>query len=165
MARFDPRQPDALPHAGTFNNNVLTMAAGIAALSEVYTPEAAKALNATGEALRSRLNEVATQARRGMLFTGIGSMLRGAHAALAAARPGGGGEGRHEGARPVLLRHAEGRHLARPAGHDVAVSAADRPPITTRSSARWRSSCRPAGICCTDSFASSRPLPLWGGLG
>ena len=41
MARFDPRGPHALPHAGTFNNNVLTMSAGIAALTEVYTPEAA----------------------------------------------------------------------------------------------------------------------------
>ena len=52
MARFDPRRPDALPHAGTFNNNVLTMAAGLAALTEVYTPAAAAALNARGEALR-----------------------------------------------------------------------------------------------------------------
>ena len=29
MDRFDPRQADAWPHAGTFNNNVLTMAAGL----------------------------------------------------------------------------------------------------------------------------------------
>ncbi|MEO8714601.1 MAG: aminotransferase class III-fold pyridoxal phosphate-dependent enzyme, partial [Acetobacteraceae bacterium] len=28
MDLFDPRRPDALPHAGTFNNNVLTMSAG-----------------------------------------------------------------------------------------------------------------------------------------
>ena len=28
MELFDPAAPDALPHAGTFNNNVLTMAAG-----------------------------------------------------------------------------------------------------------------------------------------
>ena len=62
MARFDPRRPDALPHAGTFNNNVLTMAAGIAALTEVYTPDGAAALNARGEALRERLNALAGQA-------------------------------------------------------------------------------------------------------
>jgi glutamate-1-semialdehyde 2,1-aminomutase len=30
MDLFDPRRPDALPHAGTFNNNVLTMSAGLA---------------------------------------------------------------------------------------------------------------------------------------
>ena len=56
MARFDPRAPNALPHAGTFNNNVLTMAAGVAGLTEAYTPEAAIALNARGDALRERLN-------------------------------------------------------------------------------------------------------------
>ncbi|MEJ0071469.1 MAG: hypothetical protein WDO24_25065 [Pseudomonadota bacterium] len=27
MERFDPRKADAFPHAGTFNNNVLTMSA------------------------------------------------------------------------------------------------------------------------------------------
>jgi len=75
MARFDPRQQGSLPHAGTFNNNVLTMAAGIAALSEVYTPEAAKTLNAAGENLRNRLNEVAKRHGVKMCFTGIGSML------------------------------------------------------------------------------------------
>ena len=41
MDLFDPRRPDALPHAGTFNNNVLTMTAGLTGLTEVYTPEAA----------------------------------------------------------------------------------------------------------------------------
>jgi glutamate-1-semialdehyde 2,1-aminomutase len=38
MARFDPARADALPHAGTFNNNMLTMTAGLAALSEIFTP-------------------------------------------------------------------------------------------------------------------------------
>ena len=56
MDLFDPRRPDALPHAGTFNNNVLTMSAGLAGLTEVYTPDAARALNARGDALRERLN-------------------------------------------------------------------------------------------------------------
>ncbi|HEX5328097.1 MAG TPA: aminotransferase class III-fold pyridoxal phosphate-dependent enzyme, partial [Acetobacteraceae bacterium] len=55
MDLFDPRRPDALPHAGTFNNNVLTMSAGLAGLTEVYTPAAAVALNARGDALRERL--------------------------------------------------------------------------------------------------------------
>ena len=31
MAQFDPRVAGALAHAGTFNNNVVTMSAGIAA--------------------------------------------------------------------------------------------------------------------------------------
>jgi glutamate-1-semialdehyde 2,1-aminomutase len=75
MARFDPRRPEALPHAGTFNNNVLTMSAGIAALSQVYTPDAANGLNGMGEGLRTRLNAVAQKHDVAMQFTGRGSML------------------------------------------------------------------------------------------
>ena len=75
MDRFDPRRPDALPHAGTFNNNVLTMSAGLAGLNEVFTPEASVALNARGDALRDRLNALCQAADAPMQFTGIGSML------------------------------------------------------------------------------------------
>jgi glutamate-1-semialdehyde 2,1-aminomutase len=75
MERFDPRQPGALPHAGTFNNNVLTMAAGIAALTEVYPAEATRALSDYGERLRTRLNAQAQTADVPMCFTGRGSML------------------------------------------------------------------------------------------
>jgi glutamate-1-semialdehyde 2,1-aminomutase len=73
MDRFDPRRSDALPHAGTFNNNVLTMAAGLAGLTEVYTPDAAVALNARGDALRARLNALCGDAP--LQFSGVGSML------------------------------------------------------------------------------------------
>ena len=73
MDRFDPRRSDALPHGGTFNNNVLTMAAGLAGLTEVYTSEAAVALNARGDALRARLNALCEDVP--LQFTGIGSML------------------------------------------------------------------------------------------
>ena len=38
MERFDPRRPDAFQHAGTFNNNVLTMAAGYVGLTESTRP-------------------------------------------------------------------------------------------------------------------------------
>jgi glutamate-1-semialdehyde 2,1-aminomutase len=75
MSLFDPRKPNFLPHAGTFNNNVLTMSAGIAGLSKVYTPEAAHALNERGEALRRRLNEIAAKADIQVQFTGRGSMM------------------------------------------------------------------------------------------
>ncbi len=40
MARFDPARAGAYPHGGTFNNNVLAMAAGHAALTSVLTTEA-----------------------------------------------------------------------------------------------------------------------------
>ena len=75
MDLFDPRRPDALPHAGTFNNNVLTMSAGLAGLTEVYTPAAANALNARGDALRERLNALCRAHDAPVQFTGIGSML------------------------------------------------------------------------------------------
>lgn len=75
MAQFDPSRPDALPHAGTFNNNVLTMSAGLAGLTEVYTPAAAIALNAQGDALRTRLNDLCRRHEVSMQFTGFGSML------------------------------------------------------------------------------------------
>jgi glutamate-1-semialdehyde 2,1-aminomutase len=74
MRRFDPLQPDAFAHAGTFNNNVFTLSAGVAGLRDVYTAEAAQALNARGDALRARLNSVAKQARFPMQFTGVGSL-------------------------------------------------------------------------------------------
>ena len=79
MELFDPTKPDALPHAGTFNNNVLTMAAGVAGYGEVYTPEAAEALNARGEKIRERLNAICTKNEVAFQFSGIGSMMT-AHA-------------------------------------------------------------------------------------
>jgi glutamate-1-semialdehyde 2,1-aminomutase len=75
MERFDPRRPDAFQHAGTFNNNVLTMNAGFIGLTELYTPERARTLNAGGDLLRERLNAVAQRHKLAMQFTGLGSML------------------------------------------------------------------------------------------
>jgi glutamate-1-semialdehyde 2,1-aminomutase len=75
MEWFDPRRADGFQHAGTFNNNVLTMNAGHVGLTEIYTPERARTLNSFGDGLRERLN--ANVRRRGlaMQFTGIGSMI------------------------------------------------------------------------------------------
>jgi glutamate-1-semialdehyde 2,1-aminomutase len=75
MERFDPTRPDAVAHAGTFNNNVLTMTAGLTAITEVYTPAAAAALNARGEALRERLSRLARAAGVPVCVTGAGSMM------------------------------------------------------------------------------------------
>jgi glutamate-1-semialdehyde 2,1-aminomutase len=75
MARFDPRRPDHWNHAGTFNNNVLTMAAGIVGLTEVFTPEAAVQLNDKGERLRQRLNAAAQRRDLPVTVTGVGSLM------------------------------------------------------------------------------------------
>jgi len=75
MARFDPGRPDAFFHAGTFNNNVLTMAAGLAGLTQIYTAEAAETLNARGERLRERLNALLGARGAPCLVTGRGSVM------------------------------------------------------------------------------------------
>jgi glutamate-1-semialdehyde 2,1-aminomutase len=75
MQWFDPRRPDHLEHAGTFNNNVLTMNAGYVGLTEVYTPGRAHALNQFGDGLRERLNAIVRRRGLAMQFTGIGSMI------------------------------------------------------------------------------------------
>lgn len=75
MDRLDPRRPDALTHSGTFNNNVLTMAAGVAGLEQVFTPERVQALNDSGDRLRQRLQETADARGAAVRVTGLGSML------------------------------------------------------------------------------------------
>ena len=73
MARFDPSQPGALPHAGTFNNNVLSMAAGLAGLTQVLDDDRLDAINARGDRLREALQSV--MAPHGWTATGMGSMV------------------------------------------------------------------------------------------
>ena len=75
MSLYDPYRADAIAHAGTFNNNALTMAAGVAAMTQVYTPERARALNAAGDALRTRLNGEAAKRDLPVQATGLGSMM------------------------------------------------------------------------------------------
>jgi glutamate-1-semialdehyde 2,1-aminomutase len=75
MALFDPTSPNALPHAGTFNNNTLTMAVGSVAMSDIYTPEACAALNACGDRLRDALNDLFMRYQVRMKAMGQGSMI------------------------------------------------------------------------------------------
>lgn len=75
MAAFDPAQGGALSQAGTFNNNVVSMAAGVAALRDVLTAEALIALNERGDVLRERLSVTFAGAGLPMTVTGVGSMF------------------------------------------------------------------------------------------
>jgi len=75
MEQFDPARPGALPHAGTFNNNALTMTAGFAALSEIFTPEACRDLNRRGDQLRERLNDLFMRYQVRLKTTGLGSLM------------------------------------------------------------------------------------------
>jgi glutamate-1-semialdehyde 2,1-aminomutase len=75
MARFDPERADAWPHAGTFNNNVLSMAAGLAGLKKLLTAAAISKLNGKGEKLRNAINAVAQRHDVGLKATGAGSFV------------------------------------------------------------------------------------------
>jgi glutamate-1-semialdehyde 2,1-aminomutase len=75
MARYDPSRADAVSHAGTFNNNVISMAAGLAGLRDLYTPAAADRLNEAGDRLRERLNALAAAQDAPLQALGVGSIM------------------------------------------------------------------------------------------
>ncbi len=62
MGLFDPARADALPHAGTFNNNTMTLCAGYRGLTEAFTKEAQIEMNERFDRLRGRLNDLAREA-------------------------------------------------------------------------------------------------------
>ncbi len=75
MRRFDPSLPDALQHGGTFNNDVLTMAAGAAGLTQVLTDDEIGRLNGLGDRLRDRLNAFSAERELRFCATGHGSLV------------------------------------------------------------------------------------------
>jgi glutamate-1-semialdehyde 2,1-aminomutase len=75
MRRFDPSQRDAFQHGGTFNNDVLTMAAGSAGLTQVLTDGELRRLNQLGDRLRERLNTFAAAGDLSFCATGYGSLV------------------------------------------------------------------------------------------
>jgi glutamate-1-semialdehyde 2,1-aminomutase len=75
MDRFDPRRPDGLRHAGTFNNNVCSMMAGLAGLTRVFTAERARQFLGANERFRSDLNGALAATGLPMRLIGLGSMF------------------------------------------------------------------------------------------
>jgi len=75
MAAFDPEQGGALTQAGTFNNNVVSMAAGVATLTEVLTDDVLVATNRRGDLLRDRLADLFDAYGIPLHTRGIGSMI------------------------------------------------------------------------------------------
>ncbi len=74
-ARFAPHRADYFPQAGTFNNNVLSMAAGLAGAKKLLTAQAIGLLNRKGDRLRNAVNEIAAKHDVGLKATGIGSFV------------------------------------------------------------------------------------------
>lgn len=75
MKRYDPRSAGAFAHAGTFNNNPITHAAGATAMTQVYTPEVAESFNARGDAFRKRLEAVVAKHSLPITMAGMGSIV------------------------------------------------------------------------------------------
>ncbi|MEZ6190698.1 MAG: aminotransferase class III-fold pyridoxal phosphate-dependent enzyme [Phycisphaerales bacterium] len=75
MSCFNPKKEGTWKHAGTFNNNVCSMAAGVAAMGKVYTPERAQEFFDWSEAYRRSLNSMFAQKSVPMVCTGLGSMF------------------------------------------------------------------------------------------
>ncbi len=75
MAMYDPRGDHPTPHAGTFNNNKLTMTAGHRGLTDVYTETMARNFNAAGDQLRGRLQSLSDERGAAVQITGRGSMM------------------------------------------------------------------------------------------
>ena len=75
MAAFDPARGGTLTHGGTFNNNVVTMAAGAAALGELLGPHVLDGLYDRGEGLRARIATVLADSRLPLCVCGMGSLM------------------------------------------------------------------------------------------
>ncbi len=71
---FDPRRGAKLAHAGTFNANPLTMAAGLAALTH-FDEAAFDRLSALGDRLRAGLREALRVTGRAGTVTGAASLI------------------------------------------------------------------------------------------
>ncbi len=75
MTVFDPARGGTLSHGGTFNNNAVSMAAGVATLSEILTPTVLDAHFERGETMRERWSQIAAAAPLPLTITGWGSMF------------------------------------------------------------------------------------------
>ncbi|PBB86879.1 aminotransferase class III-fold pyridoxal phosphate-dependent enzyme [Mesorhizobium sp. WSM3876] len=75
MDHFNPHRAGSLRHAGTFNNNVCSMAAGLAGLTKVFTPSRADAFHKEGEQMRVDFQTIADAKAVPLSFTGLGSFF------------------------------------------------------------------------------------------
>ncbi len=74
MELFDPTHGATIPHAGTFNANPVTMAAGEVVMNRL-TPDVYDRMNALGDQLRAKLRAVFDELDVTAQVTGIGSLF------------------------------------------------------------------------------------------
>jgi len=75
MAHFNPKHANHWSHAGTFNNDICTMAAGCAAMGKVFSPQRAREFFDWSEAFRLSLNELFASRDVPMYANGMGSII------------------------------------------------------------------------------------------
>ena len=114
MGHFDPQRGGRLGHAGTFNNNVASMAAGVAALSTVLTDDVLEATHRRGERLRTELNAAFADLDLPLCATGMGSLLT-VHGTSGPVRSAADLEGADDRLKELFFFHclASGYYLAR----------------------------------------------------
>ncbi len=74
MEQLDPRLPDPLQHSGTFNGNLITCAAGVAATTAL-TGDAIERMAAQGRRLAAELEALAERHRVSLSVTSAGSLV------------------------------------------------------------------------------------------
>ncbi|ORY24224.1 pyridoxal phosphate-dependent transferase [Naematelia encephala] len=74
ISRFDSRDPASVKVGGTFNNSIMTMSAGIAALTHVMTKPAMDKVNSLGDLLRHELAALFQKLGAPYVVSGIGSI-------------------------------------------------------------------------------------------
>ena len=75
MAAFDPDRVAELTHGGTFNNNVVTMAGGVAALSELLRPTSSTRCSNEVRICERRTRRILERSTLPLSVTGMGSMF------------------------------------------------------------------------------------------
>ena len=75
MSIYDANRTDAVMHGGTFNNNVISMAAGLTGLRDIYTPKVAAEFLVTGNRFRDELNAIAQEKGVAVQVVGVGSLM------------------------------------------------------------------------------------------
>ena len=73
MAMYNPKHAGSFAHAGTFNNNVCSMAAGCVAMGKIFTRERAAEFFEWSEAFHLLLNELFVSKDVPMYANGMGS--------------------------------------------------------------------------------------------
>ena len=84
MEQFDPNRPSFIYQSGTFNGNLITMIAGVAAM-ELYTADEVARINALGDRLRAGVRRVFADREVTGAATGFGSFV-GVHVGVESVR-------------------------------------------------------------------------------